>query len=145
MDFGPYDVRFPVDGYQIEQMMENVVSVKITDAPDAKAFVSLEKISRDADLECLMKYAEVVYSSEFRILDAQGAAISRGDIGLVINGCPGFDIIYSYWESTAYFIGFWLAGNDAISIFAVAPKECDIKDRLHALANNIEVNNAEHE
>jgi hypothetical protein len=140
MNLGPYDVKFSGIEYQAEPTFEKVISVMMEGTPSITATMSLEEIQSETNLNGLLKYAKQIYSSELAPLRAEGASLSGGNAELRINGRHGFEISFSFPQTMVYVIGFWLNGNDAIFIFAKAPKESNLRERIITMARNIIVN-----
>jgi hypothetical protein len=136
----PYDVRIPESGYQVEPTAQNVVSVIIAGTPEIKSTVSLEEISRETEPAGLLRYAKSLYLSELASLRGQGASLIGGPNELSISGRPGFEITFAFTQTSIVVVGFWLEEDDAIFIFAKAPKDSNLRDKIRTLAQNITVN-----
>jgi len=137
MDLGPYDVQFSDSGYQAEPTLENVVSVIIAVTPEIEAIVSLETIPHEIEFDELMRYTKHMYFSELARLYRQGASLISGPHGHIINGRPGFEMVFTFPQTLAVVVGFWLEGDDTIFIFAKAPNDSNLRDKIFTLAQNI--------
>jgi hypothetical protein len=144
-NLGPYEVILDCDDCDVVTN-DNIAVIKIKDHPDINMFVS--KVPRRTDRDVLWRDTVINDTSGtiWKMLDistSSMAAISDVKPKILVGGRPGFSVSVANQGLTAYRVGYWLEGDDAISVFASSPNGSTLKNEIiDILTNHIKVNRA---